>query len=117
MNGRAVRCRKPVVYQESDGQRIEIAGAYTLNDASLTYQAEIPRRIGFELAAYDPSKPLVIDPVLVYSTYLGGGGNDYPGNGGGGRAIAADSQGNIYVAGNATNAAGVMQWIVRKLAP
>jgi hypothetical protein len=76
VDGRAVSWRKPVVYQEADGQRVEIAGAYRLNDASLTYQAEAPRRIGFELAAYDHSKPLVIDPVLVYSTYLGGSGSD-----------------------------------------
>jgi len=97
--GRAVSWRKPVVYQEFDGQRIEIAGDYRLNDASLTYQAQAPHRIGFELAAYDHSKPLVIDPVLVYSTYLGGGGNDRPGFGTG-SAIAADSQGNACVVGN-----------------
>jgi hypothetical protein len=98
VEGRAVRWRKPVVYQESAGQRVEIAGDYRLSDASLTYQAEATRRIGFELAAYDHSKPLVIDPVLVYSTYLGGGGNDryfWPSGG----KIAADSQGNACVVG------------------
>jgi hypothetical protein len=97
VGGRAVRWRKPIVYQESDGQRVRIAAAYRLNAASLTYQAEAPRRIGFELAAYDHSKPLVIDPVLVYSTYLGGGGNDRPNRTG--NAIAADTHGNAYVVG------------------
>jgi hypothetical protein len=98
VNGRAVRCRKPVVYQESAGRRVEIAGAYRLKDASLTYQAEAPRRIGFELAAYDHSKPLVIDPVLVYSTYLGGGSSDRT-YGSYGRRVAADAQGNACVLG------------------
>ncbi len=50
------------------------------------------RRVGFQVAAYDQTRPLVIDPVLVYSTYLGGLGED---NGSG---IAVDATG-IYVTG------------------
>ncbi|MGH8866028.1 MAG: SBBP repeat-containing protein, partial [Burkholderiales bacterium] len=45
------------------------------------------------MAAYDTTKPLVIDPVLVYSTYLGGSGLDLA------LGIAVDAAGNAYVAG------------------
>jgi hypothetical protein len=71
-----VRLHKPVIYQEIAGQRQAVAGRYVLHP-----QAPSPRptaagqgegiQVGFEVAAYDRSRPLVIDPVLVYSTYLG----------------------------------------------
>src|SRR5207253_583423 len=50
-------------------------------------------RIHFEIPNYDKTKPLVIDPTLIYSTYLGGSGADF------GFAIAVDSSGNAYVTG------------------
>jgi len=74
----------PVVYQESNGQRIVVDGGYVVND---------PTHFSFHVAHYDPAKPLVIDPVLVYSTYLGGSGTDQP------AGIAVDSTGSLYVAG------------------
>jgi len=82
--------RLPIFYQEVDGRRRALSGRYVRRGA---------RRVGFEVADYDPRKPLVIDPVLVYSTYLGGTGNE------GGMSIAADSSGNAYVTGetNSTN--------------
>ena len=52
---------------------------------------------GFEVAAYDRKHPLVIDPVLLYSSYLGGSGFDA------GKGIALDAAGNIYVAGETTS--------------
>ena len=79
-----VRFKKPVIYQEANGKRRSIAGKYTL-------AAE--NRIGFEIAAYDRTKPLVIDPVLVYSTYLGGEVNET------GSGIAVDANGNAVVVG------------------
>jgi hypothetical protein len=50
--------------------------------------------VGFEVAAYDPTRPLIIDPVLSYSTYLGGSGEDL------GLGIAVDGTGNTYVTGS-----------------
>ena len=87
----------PVSWQERDGERCKVTTDYSLdapNDA-LEY--------GFRLAAYDRSRELVIDPVvLVYCGYIGSGSND---DGGG---ITVDSEGNAYVVGytNASAAQG-----------
>ncbi len=74
----------PIVYQESNGLRVAVNGGYVVDNST---------QISFHLAQYDKSKPLVIDPVLLYSTYLGGNGNDQP------NGIAVDAAGNVYVAG------------------
>jgi hypothetical protein len=86
--GGDIRQHKPVIYQEIDGIRREIAGSYVRRGAN---------RVGFKVAAYDSSRPLVIDPTLSYSTYLGGGGNDIA------RGVAADIDGNAYVTGQTTS--------------
>ena len=88
-----VRLRKPVIYQEIDGRRQTVPGGYLLNPESQV--------VGFQLAAYDDSKTLVIDPVLElgYSSYLGGMGEDSA------RGIAIDGEGNVYVAGSTTSGA------------
>src|SRR6266850_2931774 len=65
--GRQLRQAEPRIYQDIDGRRQEIPGRYVLREQN---------SIGFELAAYDASRSLVIDPTLVYSTYLGGSGTD-----------------------------------------
>ena len=57
--GSELRQHKPVVYQEVDGVRRPIAGRYVLKGG---------RQVGFDLGAYDRSRPLVIDPVLTYAT-------------------------------------------------
>src|SRR5205823_3319492 len=75
---------KPVIYQEAEGARKSIPGHYVLKGE---------REVGFELAAYDRTKPLVIDPSLSFSTLFGGGGSEA------GTGIAVDSSGNTYVTG------------------
>jgi len=80
----------PLIYQEtSDGGRQTVAGGWRLRSA---------HEASFRVASYDRDKPLVIDPSLVYSTYLGGSGvHGFDGDGGGG--IAVDSMGFAYVTG------------------
>jgi uncharacterized repeat protein (TIGR01451 family) len=90
-NGREVYWDKPVCYQVQAGRRAPVEGRFTI-DADDT--------VGFEIAQYDVSRELVIDPVLVYSTYVrpttvGSGNNVVM------RSIAVDSSGNAYVAGTA----------------
>jgi hypothetical protein len=87
--GGELRQRKPVTYQEMNGRRREIASRYVLRGG---------RQVGFELAAYDPALPLVIDPVLVYSTYLGGTGIDEIVD------VTVDAAGNAYLIGHTFSA-------------
>ena len=83
-----VRLRKPVVYQEVNGVRNEIQGGYVLKDK---------QQFGFQVRAYDTTKSLVIDPVLAYSSSLGGAAFDEA------FGIAVDVAGNSYVTGNTTS--------------
>ena len=89
-----VRLHKLLVYQEVGGKRHEIDGRYVLYPEKDTDKPQV----GFQVAAYDKDKPLVIDPVLVYSTYLGGSNSEaLCGTTAG---IALDTQGNVYVTGS-----------------
>jgi hypothetical protein len=63
-----VRWKKPSVYQEENGSRVPVAAAYRLIKGK---RAGL-ELAGFEIAKYNRKLPLVIDPVLVYSTFLGG---------------------------------------------
>jgi uncharacterized repeat protein (TIGR01451 family) len=86
--GGEVRELAPVVYQEIAGVRKPVAGRYVLTGK---------REISFEVGPYDKTRSLVIDPTLVYSTYLGGSGDDL------GSSIAVDSSNNVYVAGTTSS--------------
>jgi hypothetical protein len=74
---------KPIVYQYRDQQHQVIDGHYVIEGS----------RVHFAVAAYDHSQPLIIDPTLAYSTYLGGKDFDY------GDSIAVDANGEAYVTG------------------
>ena len=83
--GETATLRSPLLYQEVDGKRIAVPGEYTIQASGL---------IGFQIGRYDRSRDLVIDPVLDYSTFLGGGvlTSAY--------GIAVDGGGNAYVVGH-----------------
>jgi hypothetical protein len=96
-----IRFEAPRVYQRIGQERQPVAGRFILHGEN---------RVKFELGAYDRSRALVIDPVLAYSTYLGGKGNEacsailpsgLPTSGC--PAIAVDSSGSIYIAGSTTS--------------
>ena len=76
--------RSPTVYQETGGVKSPVVGRYMLKEGN---------KVGFEVEGYDKAKPLVIDPILDYSTYLGGSGGDWA------FGVAADSSGDAYVTG------------------
>src|SRR5262249_37797742 len=61
-----IRQRKPLIYQEVGGVRQEIAGGYVLLDPKTPHSALRTALIGFKVAQYDSTKPLIIDPVLWY---------------------------------------------------
>jgi hypothetical protein len=83
-----VRLRSPGIYQEVNGVRQQVRGQYVITSKN---------EVGFEVAAYDHRRELVIDPVLSYSTYLGGSSTDHF------HCVAVDSAGNAYVAGDTSS--------------
>jgi Beta-propeller repeat len=84
----ALRFAKPLVYQKVAGVRREIPGGW-VREGAFT--------VGFRVAAYDRSVPLVIDPVVSLATYIGGAGTDQA------FGIALDTAGNVYLTGNTTS--------------
>jgi beta-propeller repeat-containing protein len=76
--------RAPVVYQEVGGFRKPIPGRFVLRGED---------EVAFEIGPYDTGRALVLDPVLIYSTYLGGSDEDA------GLGIALDVLGNVYLTG------------------
>ena len=76
--------KRPVVYERESGK--PVTGRFLLDR----------NEIGFAIGPYDRTQTLIIDPVLNYVTYLGSTGNEI------GR-VAADDQGNFYLAGSSTS--------------
>jgi hypothetical protein len=77
--------RAPVVYQEDLGGRQPVAGRFVLRGK---------HEVGFDVSGHDPSRPLVIDPDVIFSTLLGGSGDDSA------TGVAVDGDGYVYVAGS-----------------
>jgi hypothetical protein len=95
-----VRFRKPAIYQP------DVATVYdrplrsmSVDKAELdgTFVVAGNNQAAFHTAGYDPTRPLVIDPALSYSTYLGGSSDDYA------SGVAIDSAGNAYVTGSTSS--------------
>ena len=113
---KSVQMHKPVVYQTVNGSKQVIANNnYIINNSNT---------VSFGLGRYDRTRPLIIDPVLSYSTYLGGSGADE------GTGIAVDRAGNAYIIGQtfstnfptqnplqAANGGGYFDAFVTKLNP
>jgi len=87
-----LRLHKPRIYQRDGLQTRDIPGAFRQDSEG---------NLRFQVAAYDRSLPLVIDPVVSYSSYLGGGST---GDENMGTAIAVHSGGSAYVTGFTTTA-------------
>lgn len=79
-----LRQAPPACYQNSDDGRETVSGRFELSGGNA---------VRFDLGAYDPDRPLVIDPTLAYSTYLGGGLEDQPAD------VTVDGWGQAYVVG------------------
>jgi hypothetical protein len=86
----SVEMRKPVAYQTVNNERREVAARYALTGKD---------RVSFALGSYDKSQALVIDPVLNYSTYLGGSDTNLFPAGDAANSIAVDGTGNAYITG------------------
>ncbi|HEV8187447.1 MAG TPA: SBBP repeat-containing protein [Pyrinomonadaceae bacterium] len=78
----------PQVYQDLPQGRVTIPARYLIKGT---------HEVSFEVGTYDISKPLVIDPVLSYSTYIGGDSTDT------GLSVAADGSGRAYIAGQSSS--------------
>jgi len=88
VSGGSVYLRRPHAYQGKGTSRRKVTAHYVLRAGN---------EVGFALGAYDHHQKLVIDPVLTYSTYLGGSGGDV------GYGIAVDSANNAYVTGTTSS--------------
>ncbi|HKV81061.1 MAG TPA: SBBP repeat-containing protein [Candidatus Sulfotelmatobacter sp.] len=84
----SIRFDAPSVYQEIGGRKQTVDGAFVLRAAN---------RVGFAVGAYDHSKELIIDPILNFSTYFGGSGDEHN------TSVAVDGSLNIYLTGSTTS--------------
>ncbi|NPV06488.1 MAG: hypothetical protein HPY83_00820 [Anaerolineae bacterium] len=83
-----LRLAKPLIYQNVGGRPEPIDGGYVLKGDG---------RYGFWVDSFDTDRPLFIDPVLSYSTYFGGSGDDWA------HSIALDAAGDVYITGSTTS--------------
>ena len=86
--GASVQLKAPVIYQEVAGKKQPVTGSFVLRGRN---------RAGFSVGSYDHSRELIIDPVLLFSTYFGGSGDEHN------TSVAVDGAFNIYLTGSTTS--------------
>ena len=91
---RVVEQARPFTYQDIDGQRREVASRFVVADGT----------VGFDVGDYDRTRPLVIDPVIAYSSWLGGESEE------GILDMAIDGSGNLVIYGFIVDAPGVLEY-------
>lgn len=84
----SVQLAAPRVYQEIAGKQQPVEGSFVLRGA---------KRAGFAIGSYDHSSELIIDPILTFSTYFGGTGDEHS------TSVAVDGSFNIYLTGSTTS--------------
>jgi uncharacterized repeat protein (TIGR01451 family) len=84
----SVQLQAPRIYQEIAGRQQPVEGSFVLRGAN---------RAGFAIGSYDHARELVIDPILAFSTYFGGSGDEQS------TSVAIDGSFNIYLAGSTTS--------------
>jgi hypothetical protein len=90
-NGRTLTQKHPFIFQEINGEKIQVTGQFKL------YSDENMHIYGFDVEKYNQQYPLIIDPIIQYSTFWGGNENDLGNN------LCVDSQGNIYIVGTSSS--------------
>lgn len=83
-SGAELRHHQPKIYQEVGGKKVSVKGGFEIRKEGTA---------GFTLGSYDPKLPLVIDPTVTFTTFLGGSDSDYA------TGVAVDGLGNTYVTG------------------
>lgn len=96
-----LRQPRPTIYQEIAGRRRPVAGGYALHGQT----------VRFEVAAYDRTRPLVIDPTLTWASYFGGGLTDQV------LAVTTDAAGNVYSTGSTLSSRGDYDCFITKMNP
>ena len=84
-----LRLLAPVAYQESR----DASGQLNREHVDVDYEWTSDGEIHFRAGAYDRTRPLIIDPQITYSSYIGGSGSDSGDN------VVVDPSGAAYIVG------------------
>lgn len=85
--------KAPIAWQIVDGKKVDVTIAFRLADDG---------RVTFALGDYDKKLELVIDPTVIFSTFMGGNGTDHC------VGISIDAQGHVYVVGRTHSNPGIL---------
>jgi hypothetical protein len=96
IDGEKVRLEKPRLYQDNGSSRDAVSGRYRIVDAA-------SREVAFDVGSYDSSRPLVIDPAVVFATYRGGPGDELASQ------LKVSPIGEVYLLADASNPATLPQ--------